>query len=137
MSRAVLDLVAARLEALIPSRTVFVEAVPDGTLPARYLLVQEGGDSEEASSMADKVDLVGHSVLVKSVSFNTDPVAAAREAGWGEEKARDALRGWRPVIGTAAWKARASNNYLAPTRDDSTGSTAYMVGRYFDLAHQL
>lgn len=137
MSRAAVQLVADRLAAQIPSRTVYLEAVPDGALPARYLLVSDGGDTEAASSMCDRVDLVGHAVLVKSVSFSSDPVVAAREAGWGEEKAREVLRDWRPSIGSATWKVRASDNYLAPSRDDSTGSTAFMAGRYFNFTHQL
>jgi len=89
--------VADRLTEQIPGRTVYLGAVPDGTLPDQYLFVY-GAEGDEWSSRAVRTVNVQRPVVwVMSVSRNNRPDIAAREAQWGAAKAREALRNWRPV----------------------------------------
>lgn len=95
----VVEDVAARLRAQVPSRTVFEWAVPDGALPAAYLLVRASPTGESGERMPDTVDHEGWTVRVLSVCQNADPHVAARTADAGATFARRALRGYRPLAG--------------------------------------
>jgi len=110
---------AARLRLQIPSRTVYEYAPPDGTLPPRYLVVYGDEGLEEATRLSQTVNVVTPAVWVTSVSRNTEPAVASREAAWGAQKARAALRNYRPD-GSWAFKAETSQ----PARKDETASTS-------------
>jgi hypothetical protein len=121
------DEAAARLTEQVPSRTVFSYAVPDGTLPARYLLVSGSPGSEESARMGGTVNLGEPFVWVTSVSRNAKPEVAAREAAWGAQKAREALRNYRP---DGTWSFRAETSQ-APQRDDSLDATTFYAVEQF------
>jgi len=117
----------ARLASQIPARTVYPYAVPDGDLPPRYLVVFGSEGSEESTRMSQTVNVATPAVWVTSVSRNEDPEVAAREASWGAQKARAALRNYRPD-GSYAFRAESSQ----PARHDETASvsTFYAVEQF-------
>lgn len=137
MSLAVAEAVKARLAAQIPTRTVYANAVPEGTtLPAQYLVVWTSNGDEFASAMCDVTDIAVPVVWVTSVSRNAKPEAAAREAAWGADKARTALRDWRSGVGPVSWKLRAVAS-SPPTRDESLDVTTFYAVEQFTAQHQL
>ena len=118
---------AARLRSQIASRTVYEYAVPDGDLPPRYLVVFGSEGSEESTRMSQTVNVATPAVWVTSISRHPEPEVAAREAAWGAQKARAALRNYRPD-GTYAFRAESSQ----PARHDETASvsTFYAVEQF-------
>jgi hypothetical protein len=122
---------AARLTTQIPSRTVYSYAVPDGTLPARYLVVYGSEGSEESTRMVGTVSVATPAVWVSSVSRNADPNVAAREAAWGAQKARAALRNYSPD-GTWAFRAQVSRPAAA---DDPAQETWTAVEQFSRRTH--
>ena len=117
----------ARLTAQIPSRTVYPYAVPDGALPARYLVVYGSEGSEEPTRMVGHVNTQTPSVWVASVARNDKPEVAAREASWGAQKARAALRNYSPD-GTWAFRAESS---LPTQRDEAVPATTFYATEQF------
>lgn len=97
----VVDLAAARLEAVVPARTVYKHAVPKAPDPF-YLWVYSNGPVFESVDLADSRTLRQVTLWVTSTARAGDARAAAEAAVWGAEKAQDALRGWRPAAGH--WK---------------------------------
>ena len=73
--------VAARLRAQVPSRAVYELAVPDGPLPTAYLLLRAAPSDEAGQRMTDTTDHVMWTVRVLSVARHVDPFKAARTAG--------------------------------------------------------
>lgn len=118
--------VTARLSAQIPSRTVYAGAVPDGTLPTRYLVVWASEGTEESTRMCDTTNVQTPTFWVTSVSRNNSPQVAAQEASWGANKVRAALRDWRP---DAKWKVRPETSQPA-TRNESATTTYYAVEQF-------
>ena len=118
---------AARLRSQIPSRTVYEYAAPDGTLPTTYLVVYGSQGSEEATRMSQTVNVATPAVWVSSVSRNAKPEAAAREAAWGAQKARAALRNYRP---TDTWAFRAESSQPARHDELASTSTFYAVEQF-------
>ena len=129
------DAVKARLESLIPSRTVYANAIPDGTLPTRYLVVYGNVGGEESSTMCDARDLRSPSIWVHSIARSDKPEVAAREAAWGAKAVRDALRGFRPSLGRVAWKAVAEVSQ-PPRRSESLPATAFYAVEQFSIQYQ-
>lgn len=127
------DDVAARLTAQVTARTVYPYAAPNGALPARYLIVHGSAGTESSERLADQVDAVDAPVWVTSVSRNADPEVAAREAAWGAEKAREALRGWRPAA--TAWKVRSEASQPAK-RDESINEATFYAVEQFSVKRQ-
>jgi hypothetical protein len=124
VSRALVDSVATRIESVVgAARTVYRGEVPDSP-SARYLVVRSNIGTDESVDLGDSQTLRSATVWVTSVSRNDNPVTAHDEAVWGAEKAHDALKGWRPTIGRAAWKP-VSLSSSEPTRDDSLPDTVY------------
>ena len=72
--------VAARLRSEVPSRTVFEGAVPDGPLPAQYLVVVTSEGDEAATRACDVVNVQTPHVWVYSVARNDLPDVASWEA---------------------------------------------------------
>lgn len=126
-------MVEARLEAEIPSRTIYVGAVPDGTLPPRYLVVWPSEGSEEATRSCDTTNVQTPVVWVTSVSRNADPHAAAREAAWAAGKVRKALRNWRPE---GRWKLVHGTSAPA-RRDESIPATTFYAVEQFSLRSSI
>lgn len=118
--------VAARLTAQIPSRTVYAGAVPDGTLPTRYLVVWASEGTEESTRLCDTTNVQTPTFWVTSVSRNSSPMVAAQESAWGSSKVRAALRDWRP---SGKWKVRAEASQ-PPRRDESATTTFYAVEQF-------
>jgi hypothetical protein len=125
--------VKARLESLIPSRTVYTGAVPDGTLPARYLVVYASEGTEDATRMTGTVSVQTPSLWVSSVSRNASPKVAADEAAWGSGKVRAALRNWRPE---SAWSVRSETSQPA-RRDESIATTTFYAVEQFSLRSHI
>ena len=123
----------ARLTAQIPSRTVYPYAVPDGTVPARYLVVYGSEGVEESTRMVQHVNQQVPTVWVTSVARNTNPITAAREASWGAQKAREALRNYSP---DGSWAFRAEISQPA-SRDESTTSTTFFAVEQFSRRTSL
>jgi hypothetical protein len=118
--------VTARLAAQIPSRTVYAGAVPDGTLPQRYLVVWASEGSEESTRLCDTTNVQTPTFWVTSVARNARPNEAAQEAAWGASKVRAALRDWRP---DNRWKVRPESSQPA-LRDESASTTFYAVEQF-------
>lgn len=126
----VVEDVAARLRAQVPSRTVYEWALPDGTLPPAYLLVRASPTGESSDRMPDTVDHEDWTVRVLSVARNADPHVAARTADAGATFARKALRDYRPL--SAQWRLLfdlGSDAY----KDDTTTQTAYVAPLQYSL----
>lgn len=121
------DEAVARLVAQVPGRTIYAHAVPDGALPARYLVVYGSEGAEESTRACQTVNVQTPAVWVTSVSRNTNPQSAAREAAWGASKARLALRNYRPD-GTWAFRAEVSQ---PPQRDESISETTFYAVEQF------
>ena len=132
MSRALAEVVAAHLETT--GRTVYRSAVPDDP-PARYLVVRSSVGTDESVDLGDSQALRSAVVTVTSVSTNTLDATAAAEAMWGAEKAHDALRGWRPSIGRAAWKPVPIASQ-EPIRDESLSTTTYYAVERWGFQYQ-
>ena len=113
------DAVKARLVSSVPSRTVFAGAVPDGVLPASYLVVWASEGFEESSRSTSTTNVQTPALWVTSVSRNAKPDVAAREAAWGAAKVRAVLRNWRPDGG---WLLRAEVS--APPQRESSGTVS-------------
>lgn len=113
--------VAARLRSQVPSRTVYEGAVPDGAIPARYLLVVASEGDEVATRACDVVSVQTPYVWVYSVSRNASPDLAARECAWAAAAVRAALRNWRPE-GTWRLSSLAS---IPAGRNDTTPDTTF------------
>ena len=118
--------VAARLASQVPSRTVYAGAVPDGTLPTRYLVVWASEGSEESTRLCDTTNVQTPTFWVTSVSRNASPMVAAQEAAWGSSKVRAAMRDWRPY---SQWKVRPESSQ-PPRRDESATTTFYAVEQF-------
>jgi hypothetical protein len=116
--------VAARLRTQVPSRTVYEHAVPDGTLPAAYLLVRAAVTDEGSERMSTTTHMDHAGVWVLSVARNGDPHVAARTADAGATFARAALRDWRPSGGQ--WPLRFVAGRVAE-RDESIPETTYVA----------
>ena len=119
---ALADAAQARLKAAIPSRAVYAGAVPDGTLPATYLVVWASEGSDESTRSTGTANVQTPALWVTSVSRNSKPDIAAREAAWGAGKAREVLRNWRPDAG---WLLRA--DLSSPARREESGTVAVFV----------
>lgn len=127
------DAVKARLEAQIPSRTVFVGAVPDGALPARYIVVWASEGIEAVGRAAGAANRQTPYVWATSVSRSHSPQQAAREAAWGAAQVRLALRGWRP---DDRW--RLSHEASVPARrDESISETTFFAVEQFSLPSSI
>lgn len=126
--------VAARLRSQVPSRVVFELAVPDGDLPAAYLLVRATPSSELSERMTDTTDHVSWTVRVLSVARHVDPFKAARTADAGAGFAREALRGYRPLSGP--WRLRYELS-LDATRDESLPETTFAAAVQYAVRRNL
>lgn len=124
------DLVEARLLAFIPSREVFPHAVPDGTLPPRYLFVYSAEGDEWSSRVVGDPNIQTPYLWVTSVSRNNAPQVAAREANWGAAEARKALRGFRPDDG---WILKATGVSMPAIRNESLAATTFYAVEQFRL----
>lgn len=124
--------VKARLESLIPSRTVYTGAVPDGNLPARYLVVYTSEGTEEATRSTGTVSVQTPGLWVTCVSRNTSPKVAADEAAWAAAKVRAALRNWRPE---SSWAVRSETSQPARRDESITATTFYAVEQFSLRSH--
>lgn len=130
----VVEDVAARLRTQVPSRTVYEYAVPDGPLPAAYVLVRSAVTDEESVRMCGTVSVETSTVRVLSVARNNNPHVAGRTADAGSAFCRAALRGYRP--GAGQWRLvyeTGSDAY----RDDSLPETTYMTALQYSLRRDL
>ena len=127
---ALVEDVAARLRTQVPSRAVYEHAVPDGTLPAAYLLVRAAVTGEGSERFCDTTHVVSHTVRVLSIARNADAHVAARTADAGATFARTALRDWRPSGGQ--WKLRYETGTDA-FRDESTPATTFVTPLQYSL----
>lgn len=126
---ALIDAGKARLGPLIPSRTVYAGAVPDGPLPAKYIVLWASEGSEESTRSTGTMNVQTPELWVSSVSRNERPEVAAREAAWGAREARKALRGWRPE---SDWALR--HEVSAPARrDELATAVVYVATEQFSL----
>ncbi len=130
----VVEAVAARLRAQVPSRATYEWAVPDGPLPAAYLLVRAAASVESGERMTETTDHVVWSVWVMSVARSTDPFKAARTADAGLTLARDALRDFRPA--GSPWRIRFTLSSPA-ARDESLPETTFLASVQYDARVNL
>ena len=98
---SLVDDVKARLDAGSMGRAVYAREVPNGALPAQYILVRETPNAELGSRMCDTTNLQDHVVRVLSVARDGHPEQAAHFAEIGRKLAMTQLRDWRP---TSAYK---------------------------------
>lgn len=119
----------ARLAALVTARTVYGHGVPDGALPARYLVAFGSEGDESATRSCGTTNVQQPSVWVTSVSRNPDGHVAAREAAWGASQARAALRDYRPE---GRWKFIPVSSSPA-RRDESISDTTFYAVEQFTL----
>lgn len=126
------ELAKAHLEPL-PGRTVYTGALPDGPLPARYVIVWSSEGSEESTRAARTVNIQTPALWVTSVSRNGDPMVAEREASWGAAEARRRLRNWRPE---ARWALTHELSQPA-RRDESIPETTYVAVEQYTLRSSI
>ena len=118
-----------KTSSVAPSRTVYRHAVPDAPA-ARYVVVRSNLGEDEATNFGDKADTRTPVVWVTSVSTGREQ-QAADEAMWGAEKARDALIGWRPSIGSQRWKpVHVSSQPVTRDDDRPDVTTLFAVDTY-------
>jgi hypothetical protein len=127
------DLAQTRLVSQIPGRTIYLDAVPDGTLPPRYIIVRTSEGTEEANRAVDVPNRQTPHLWATSVSRNHDPRQAAREAKWGAAQVRIALRGWRP---DARWRLKHEAS-LPARRDESISETTFFAVEQFRLPSSI
>lgn len=125
--------VAAHLGEMIPSRTVYDGAVPDGAIPEQYLVVWAAEGLEEATRACDAASVQSPTVWVNSASRDDDPEVASREARWGAARARTVLRGVRPE---GRWTLRPTGSSPA-RRDESIPETTYVASEQFTLRSSI
>ena len=130
----VVEDVAARLRAQVQSRTVYEWAVPDGSLPAAYLLVRGSVSGEDGDRMPETVDHERWTVRVLSAARHSDAHVAARTADAGLAFARAALRDYRPLAG--AWRLRYDLGSDA-FRDESASDTTFTAAAQYSLRVNL
>lgn len=128
LTRALVDDVASRLTALVPSRTVYKHAVPSS--PAQRYLLVVAADTRTADTLGDVPRMRDSTLWVTSVSRNGDAKVAADEAIWGSEKAADALMGWRTTTGDAAWKPEHLGGQPVQRDPDLAETVMFCVDRY-------
>lgn len=121
--------VATRLRSQVPGRTVYEHGVPDGALPARYVVVFGSEGDEAATRACGTTNVQEPSVWVTSVSRNPDGHNAAREAAWGASRARTALRDYRPE---GRWKFTPASSSPA-RRDEALSDTTFYAVEQFTL----
>jgi len=126
--------VAARLRAQVPSRAVYELAVPDGPLPTAYLLLRAAPSDEAGQRMTDTTDHVMWTVRVLSVARHVDPFKAARTADVGSSMARAALRDYRPLLGP--WRMRFELSADA-YRDESLPETTFVAAIQYAVRTSL
>lgn len=131
---ALVEDVAARLRVQVPSRAVYEHAVPDGPLPAAYVLVRGGITAESSERMASTTHVGEATVRVLSIARHADPHVAARTADAGATFARAALRDFRPSSGQ--WPMRLALG-SDPYRDESVSETTFVVGLQYVLRTDL
>ena len=137
MAEDVVEPIASRIESVVgAARVVYRYGVPDGALPATYILVTASVGETSSSNLAGLADRRTSTVDVKSVSRDPDRHQAAREALWGARKVVDSLTDFRPAVGRVAWPMDHLTSY-APVADDSLPDAVVMqaVERYA-LAYQ-
>jgi len=137
LAEDVVEPIASRIESVVgAARVVYRYGVPDGALPATYILVTASVGETSSSNLAGLADRRTSTVDVKSVSRDPDRHQAAREALWGARKVVDALTDYRPSVGRVAWPMDHLTSY-APVADDSLPDAVVMqaVERY-TLAYQ-
>jgi hypothetical protein len=102
------EVVAARLREAFPARVTFEWAVPnkmpDGSAtPPRCYIVSANVGDEESATVADERGVRSPVLWVRCVSQRESPDMAAREVARWAADARDALRGFVPMVGRMAW----------------------------------
>lgn len=113
---AVLDAVVARLQAQVIGRQVYAREAPSGPLPTEYLLVREALIDESSARSTATIHVGARTVTVLSVARDDEPLQAHRVAQVGAERARAALRNWRPL---GAWVLWPSGGSVGAYRDDT------------------
>ncbi len=124
--------IATRLTAQVPSRTVYAHAVPDGPLPAQYLVVRASEGSEGSTRVCATTDTQTPSVWVTSVARNANPQVAAQECAWAAGRVRVALRDWTPGV----WPVTPETSQ-GPTRDESIPATTFYAVEQFSVRTNL
>ena len=136
MAEDVVEPIASRIESVVgAARVVYRYGVPDGALPATYILVTASVGETSSSNLAGLADRRTSTVDVKSVSRDPDRHQAAREALWGARKVVDSLTDFRPAVGRVAWLLDHMASY-APAADDSLPEVVMQAVERYTLAYQ-
>lgn len=131
--------VVARLAAAFgPARIVYSDAVPSGTLPDRYVLVESSVGEGSAGNLGDVADSHRSIVYVTCTSRDPDPARAAREAKWAAVKAVSSLLDWQTwplTLGSAVHHVQHLTS--SPVRrDDALPDTVMFTTDQFSLTYQ-
>ena len=121
------DDVKARLEAQITGLTVYKNAVPSGTLPAKYLIVWASAGTETSNRMTDTTNLADPTFWITSVGRLSSPQNSAAAAAFGAREARRAMRDWRPY---GAYKVRPEVSQPARRDESLPDATFYAVEQF-------
>lgn len=124
---AILDAVVLRLQTQVPERTVYARAIPDGALPAQYLLVRESIADEFSARAVGTVHAGQHAIRVLSVARDPFPERAAHVADVGAARAREALRNFRPG---GQWALRFDIG-SDPYRDEELPDLTFIVAAQY------
>ena len=119
--------VGARLEEQVPGWPLFLHGVPDGDLPARYLVVRGAEGSESSTRAVGSTTVQRPVVWVASSVRHPDGRFAAKEAGAAAAAVRAALRDWRPE---GRWALRPSGSTPAERNEALPDTTYYAVERF-------
>lgn len=125
------DLVAARLEVVVPQRAVYRHALPNdpADLAAQYLWVYGNVPSPQSIDLGDSQSLRDQTVWITSAARDSDVERAANVAVWAADKAQEALIGWRPAAGH--WKpVPLSSQPPQRDNDETTGTVVFTVATW-------
>lgn len=127
------DLVANRLEVMVPQRTVYRHVVPTDPVAA-YLWVYGNAPAPQSIDLGDSQSLRDQTVWVTSSARGENVEAAADAAVWAAEAAQEALVGWRPAAGH--WKSVPLSSQPPQRDEDLPGVTVVFTVATWGFTYQ-
>lgn len=117
----------ARLAAQIPTWPRYLHGVPDGNLPARYLVVRSSEGSEERTRAAGSTTIQSPSLWIAGSVRHDDGQFAAKELAAVMAQVRATLRDWRPE---SRWALRPVGSQPAIRNEALPETTFYAVEQF-------
>lgn len=126
--------VAARVSAALPDRTVYCYGTPSGSLPGEYVVVSANAGETRSRNLSGGADQRVVAVEVRTVATDADRHHASRRALWLARKCVDAVTDWRPSISGCTWLPEHLSSY-GPIADTDTPDITSMCVERWTLAY--